>query len=884
MENFAEDNGAKNNLLEAKSLKTALITGFYILGLCTFYGFFGIWRAVFAGVICFLLILLCIFNKLRPAFCLTLCFLFFGGFLNAKFHNKESDGFSIFAANHLLSGASISNTNNVLLKGRVHSIPAISKEKRIAKFYMEVYEADFANKSYKPSKTRILALISDENEKYKKIKIGDIIKIKGNLRSPKEATNPSEFDYKKYLKNKDVFMILYSDGNFEITGKPNIKQARNKGKELWWLALSGLDKTRAKIISKHGKYVKSPNLEILGGVVFGDDAINPPDDIKQSFINSGLLHLLAASGLNVALIFGIWWWAASLLNLPYRTNILSGIGIVVLYTFMTGFPPSILRASIMLILILIGKLMFKAADTLALIFFTAFIMLLFNPKLLNDVGFELSFLVTGGLITCIEPVCAKFKTIERAYKSKFSKSPAPLRAAAFLFSPISLLSIVLVPLVAQLWAAPLQGYYFNTFTPYSVFANIAVVPFIGIISFIGFVSSVLSLIPILGDFIVHTSSFILNPLITVLLTVSDFFSKLPGSIIKIPSGNIFLIIVYYSFILIFITSLKHNFKKLKINIALGIFGLILLLGGIFGLIQPQSGNFEILAYDVGNADSFLIKTPKNKYIMIDTGKLPYKGVSGAKRVMLEYLYDKNIRTLEHLIVTHFDNDHSGGTIDILENIRVKNVIIQKQTCDTKNSCEILKYLKENGINKEIASNKKVYAEENFEVQTFAPVLQKAATEGLNKDKFENETSTIVLIKNRGEYALFMADGGILAFNSIKNNLPKEIETKGLKLLKLGHHGAKDVLNREMLEYLKPEFIIISTGQNNYGHPSNETLELLEKPCSKNVFSKIYFTKNSGAIKFISRPNGKSEIHTFLPNKKFQKQKPNVLKKPLVSTL
>ena len=78
--------------------------------------------------------------------------------------------------------------------------------------------------------------------------------------------------------------------------------------------------------------------------------------------------------------------------------------------------------------------------------------------------------------------------------------------------------------------------------------------------------------------------------------------------------------------------------------------------------------------------------------MIDAAKLPYKGVSGAKRVTLEYLYDKNIRTLEYLIVTHFDNDHSGGVIDILENIKVKNVIVQRNTCDSVNSCNIFNYM------------------------------------------------------------------------------------------------------------------------------------------------------------------------------------------------
>ena len=865
--------------MENKNYITVFITTFYVLGLCTFY---TEKRLFFAVAVCLLLVSLCCFNKLKPVLCLVLCFIFFGGFLNADFQNKKFDTFS-----------SIQSADNTILKGRVYSIPAINKEKNIAKFYMGVYEANIQSENFKPENTKVLVSIFDTKESYNNIKIGDVIKIKGNLRTPREATNPSEFDYKKYLQNKDVFTILYSSGSskknegkffdktvcesdFKIISSPNIKQAQNKIKEIWWVAIQGLDTTRNKIILKHSKHIKSPNLEVFGGVVFGDDAINPPDDVKQSFINSGLLHLLAASGLNVALIFGIWWGLASFLNLPYRTNILTGMVIIVLYTFMTGFPPSILRAGIMLLLILIGKLMFKTADSIALIFFTGFIMLLFNPKLLNDVGFQLSFLVTGGLITCIEPVCAKFKALDKSYKSKFFKKPALIRAAAFLFSPISLLGVVLVPLTAQIWAAPLQGYYFNTFTPYSVFANIAVVPFIGIISFIGFLSSILSLVPFLGDFTVQFASFILNPLIALLLTVSNFFSKLPASIIKIPSGSAFYIIVYYSFVLTFVFCLKNNFKKLKTNAALGILACILL----FGLIKIPNGNFEILTFDVGNADSLLIRTPKNKYIMIDTGRLPYRGISSAKRIINEYFYDRNIRALEYLILTHFDNDHSGGTIDVLNNIKVKNVIIQKKECDTKNSCEILKYLKENNLKTEIATNKTIYREKDFEIKTFAPKISR--TETLNKDKFENETSTVILIQSRGKYALFMGDGGVLAFNSIKEKLPKDIEEKGVKFLKTGHHGAKNVLNKEMAEFLRPELSIVSTGPNTYGHPNKETLKLLE-----NSNTKTFLTKNSGAIKFVQKPNGKNELFIFKDGRRtgnFQKPKTEILKKTIAPVL
>ena len=88
---------------------------------------------------------------------------------------------------------------------------------------------------------------------------------------------------------------------------------------------------REKIISIHSNYLKSPNLEILGGIVIGDDAVSPPENIKHSFINSGLLHILAASGMNVAFIFSFFFFFLKLLRVNYKVNISIGILMILVY-------------------------------------------------------------------------------------------------------------------------------------------------------------------------------------------------------------------------------------------------------------------------------------------------------------------------------------------------------------------------------------------------------------------------------------------------------------------------------------------------------------------------------------------------------------------------
>ena len=146
--------------------------------------------------------------------------------------------------------------------------------------------------------------------------------------------------------------------------------------------MQGLNNIRNRIIDTHALYLKSPNLEILGGIVFGDDAVAPPDYIKTAFVNSGLLHILAASGMNVAFIYGFWYFILRRLRAPFKLTVISGIGVVILYTLMTGLGPSVIRAALMLIFILAGKLIDRDAHSVSLLALVGALMLIYNPCLL----------------------------------------------------------------------------------------------------------------------------------------------------------------------------------------------------------------------------------------------------------------------------------------------------------------------------------------------------------------------------------------------------------------------------------------------------------------------------------------------------------------------
>lgn len=662
---------------------------------------------------------------------------------------------------------------NTTFTGRIVSIPN-SPEKDKVRFFMQVDNVAGKNVAGKTFVT-----ISTNPEVIEPLNIGEKISINGNLRRPFSASNPSQFDYSVYLRNFNAFTVLYSNGEGLkfLEDKPSVK----------WKFLQRLNDTRNKILKTHSKFLKSPNLEILGGIVFGDDAVAPPDYIKTSFINSGLLHILAASGMNVAFIFSFWFVILRFLRVPYKPRVLSGMLLIVLYTLMTGLGPSVVRAALMLLFVLTGKLLDRDTHSVSLLSLVAVLMLIYNPAYLNNVSFQLSFLVTFGLITTA--------TI---FSQKLDKVPDWLKAP------------ILIPLVAQIWIAPIQMFYFNTFSLYSIFANISTVCLLSVISFCGFVSSVISVITPLADITCRIFDFGLNYLLNILVWISDFFANLPHCVLQTTHPNLLQLLFYYS-VLLTVTFLV-KYEKYKESILVTIIGVVIILGTT---IRPVSHKLEIIAFDVQNADSFLIKTPQNKYFFIDTGKAPYKsGNSQAKIIMLKYLKDRGIKDLEGVIVTHFDNDHSGGTVDFIENTNIKTLYLNSTEKETQTAKDIFNAVKKLKQNVRIVKNEDIiYFEPNLTLKTY-----KAKIGGKNRS---NECSTVTLLSYGKFEMLFMGDAGVTSFNQLQKDIPHNVE-----VLKVGHHGGPRVVDSQMLEHLGNRVSLISTGINYFGHPNKGTLDIL----------------------------------------------------------
>ena len=502
------------------------------------------------------------------------------------------------------------------------------------------------------------------------------------------------------------------------------------------------------------------------------------------------------------------------LRLPYKLGITTGIFLIIIYTLMTGLGPPVLRASLMLTFALLGKLIDRDADNIALLLFVAALLLVYNPASLFDVGFQLSFTVTLGLLS----FCPLLVQIS-------DKIPQGIAATIY------------VPFIAQIMVIPIQMYYFNNFALYSILANICSIPLVSAISFMGFISSILAAIPQMPNWIILGFDIIMNPILSSLVYISNFFANLPNALIITHQCHPIQIILYYSIMLTIFLLIKNGFSKKLITT---MFFTILIL--LLTIIPYQNSKLETIFFNVGNADAILIKTPNNKYTLIDTARLPFLGdYSAAKSIIYEYLKDNGIKELEYLILTHFDSDHAGGASTLMNLIKINNIILSTHQDDKELSILIPQIAQEKDI-KIIYPNKEktIMKYKNGEMKIY---------QAQNLKLNENNLSIITTLTYNNKTMLFAGDAEVSILDNL--NIPDKID-----IFKIGHHGAENTVTKEFLEKKDVKVAILSTGPSAYNHPAPETIKILQ---TKNILQLRTDTDN--AIK-TEINNKKIKLYSF----------------------
>lgn len=247
---------------------------------------------------------------------------------------------------------------------------------------------------------------------------------------------------------------------------------------------------------------------------------------------------------------------------------------------------------------------------------------------------------------------------------------------------------------------------------------------------------------------------------------------------------------------------------------------------------------------LGNGDCTVIKTPQNKIIVIDTGE--------QENVIAKYLLDKRIKTVDYLIISHFDSDHCKSAIEIIEKLKVKQIVIGKQAKLSKEFENLIDMAKENKINIRI-----VKAGDTLKLDKHTSFKILWPERNLLQDNPLNNNSIVAKLEYKSFSMLFTGDIEALAEKQIVSKYKKdELQAN---ILKVAHHGSKTSSINEFVEKVRPQISVIGVGENNkFGHPNLQTLETL-----KSYGSKVYRTDLGGEITIKVNKKGKMKIKTHV---------------------
>lgn len=633
---------------------------------------------------------------------------------------------------------------------------------------------------------------------------GDEIYINGEFESPNIARNYKGFSYKDYLKTKKVYGIVNSS-------KENIKIIKTNNVNI----ISRMaNKLSNKIIQNVDKQFEEKEAGLLKGILIGNKE-TLDENVEEDFKNSNLSHMLAVSGAHVSyIILGITTIFRKA-KINKRISKIFTILILLFFILLVGNTPSVLRACIMAIYIIVAGLVYRKPSMLPSLNVSLIIILIYNPYLIFDIGLLLSY---GGTIGIILFANRFINVEENNNQNKLKKVLDYIK------------QMFIVSISANIIILPIMAYNFNTISLTFFISNILAGPILGIVVILGFIYIIISIIfsplsQILGT--------ILNIFLKILILIADVSSKIPFSKIYVKTTSIVFIICYYLCICLFLwiisKSKKYKFEKKLISIIKSkrFISILIIIVLLFQIIKINSNNFTIHFIDVGQGDSTLITTTSGKNILIDGGGSESFDVG--EQTLLPYLLDRGVTKLHYCIISHFDTDHVGGILSILEKIKIEKIIISRQGENSDNYQEFLEKVKKEKIEVILVKKGNVLKiDKNVSIEILWPKEEQITQNILNNN------SIVAKLTYNNFSMLLTGDIEQIAEEKILREYKNTLKLKST-VLKVAHHGSKSSSIQEFLDAVNPKIALIGVGKKNtFGHPNEGVIERLEKHRCKNL--------------------------------------------------
>ncbi len=612
---------------------------------------------------------------------------------------------------------------------------------------------------------------------------GENIRLRGKLKTPPEN---EDFSYRDYLAAQHVHSYM---STAEVTVLPG-----NGGNPL----SVALYKIKDKSLTNIYRMFPDPESSLMAGILLGVDT-GLTRELQDAFKNTGTAHIIAISGFNISIIAGIFFAFFSRFFGERRGAVIA-IVVIALYTIIVGADAAVVRAAIMGSLALFAKQVGRRQFALNTLLAVAFMMTLWNPLFVWDVGFQLSFFATLGLILYADP----FSKFANRIITKYFPSSAAERSAE-LFS-----EFVLLTLAAQLTTIPIMAYHFQRISLVSFIANPFILPAQPAVMIIGGLAVLLSLVWLpLGQI----AAWVVWPFVVYTIRMVELFDRVPHGTIFLGKFSIWFVILFYA-ALFSVTfggaQLKEWFQSVKrdqIKIPAGS-GLIVLALGLLLIWRAAVSIPDRLLHatfmDVGSADAVLITTPTGKHVLINGGPSVTTLSDELGRRMPAFN-----RKLDWLIVAATDEDQVAALPRVIERYPPAAVLWSG--------------------NEQASFSARVLDEfltvQNIPVTLAEPEQVLDLGDGATLQVLTTGPRGSVLLLEYKNFRMLLPIG--MSFEAL-DELRNGASVGPVSVLSLADSGYAPSNPPEWIAYLNPELILLSVQAGDIdGMPDAETLEIIK---------------------------------------------------------
>ncbi len=610
---------------------------------------------------------------------------------------------------------------------------------------------------------------------YKTFEYGDLVRLQGSLLTPSED---EDFSYRDYLAN----LGIYSYMNYPTT----VLLQGGSGNPFY----SAMYTFRQKAVDVVYSFFPDPEASLIAGILLGvESGISP--DVQQAFRLTGTSHIIAISGFNISIIAGLFIFLFSRLLGRYKGAILAAAAII-FYTLLVGANAAVVRAAILGLLVLVGRLIGRRQAGLNSLTLTAAIMAIITPSVLWDVSFQLSFAATLGIMLYADPFSDWFITAA----SRFIPQDRVIRIAG----PVS--EYFLITLAAQLTTLPLMVYYFKRISLTSLFANPLILPAQPALMVMAGLSVMVGLIvQPLGQLF----AWIAWTFAAYTIHVVEWLAAFPHGSIALGQLTFTTILLFYTllFAVTFLrTQIKNLSGRLMPAIPLAALALATILVWKAAFYAPD-GRLHITVLDVGTGDALLLQSPTGREVLINGGPSSIQLSDALGRRMRPFE-----KSLDWLISADIDDEDLAGIQQNIERFPPVNVLWAGNMFGTRRITDL---------------------QDSF-ASSSIPVTRMQA--GQKLELGDGAELSVVSVNNRG--AVLLLEWGYfrmllpmaLDFNALDAILI-DSTMRNISALMMAESGFAPLNPPELIKWLNPQLAVISVAAaDKSGLPSPETIEAL----------------------------------------------------------